>query len=372
MRNRVGLYIREASAPRRYLKTHTKNGYALIQGQPVPVVDGVYYLRYKLGEKTTWERLSSDYKLACFLRQKREAEILCGALAAPIAEPASEGTPTLEKAVAKYLANIAALKSGKTAEGYSFTMNQFKEACGGTTLLKDIRKQDLLNYVVYLKKQDLSDRTIANRVAEVVTFLRANEIREITFRHKFTEKIVKAYDADDLKLLFCAAMPEEWILFQFFLGTGAREQEVAHACWQDINFRDGIYTIRDHAEWDFVTKDHEEREIPLPTHLLEALKKRTQTSELIFPAARGGPDGHFLRILKDLALRAGVNPDECGLHKFRKSYATLQHENGVSARTIQKRLGHSSLETTLAYLEAADVRSVETRKAVDETFAAFA
>jgi integrase len=61
-----------------------------------------------------------------------------------------------------------------------------------------------------------------------------------------------------------------------------------------------------------------------------------------------------------------------GFTNSENPYATLQHENGVSARTIQKRLGHSSLETTLAYLEAADVRSVETRKVVDETFMEFA
>ena len=289
-------------------------------------------------------------------------------------EPAapSEAALTLETAIEKYLANIAALKSQKTSDGYAYTLNQFKASCGSAILLKDICKQDLMDFVVYTKKQGLSDRTISNRVGEVVTFLRANGIKDVTIRHKFTEKIVKAYDPDDLKLLFCAAMPEEWIVFQFFLGTGAREQEVMHACWDDINFRDGIFTIRDHPEWGFTTKDHEEREIPLPTHLLEALKKRSQTSKLIFPAAKGGPERHFLRMLKDIAIRAGVDPDECGLHKFRKSYATLQHENGVSARTIQKRLGHSSLETTLAYLEAADVRSVETRKVVDETFMAFA
>ena len=48
---------------------------------------------------------------------------------------------------------------------------------------------------------------------------------------------------------------------------------------------------------------------------------------------------------------------EFKLHKFRKSYATLQHRDGVDARTIQKRLGHSDLSTTLAYLEDEEPRS---------------
>jgi integrase len=42
---------------------------------------------------------------------------------------------------------------------------------------------------------------------------------------------------------------------------------------------------------------------------------------------------------------------------------------GVSARTLQKWLGHASLETTLAYLEAADIRSERTREQVNNSFA---
>jgi integrase len=114
------------------------------------------------------------------------------------------------------------------------------------------------------------------------------------------------------------------------------------------------------------------REIPIPSHLVEKRKERVHTSDLIFATRAGKLNGHFLRLLKEVAKRAGVNPDECGLCEFQKTYATLQHENGVSPRTIQKRLGHSSLETTLPYLEAASVRSKETWQVVNETFAAFA
>jgi integrase len=63
----------------------------------------------------------------------------------------------------------------------------------------------------------------------------------------------------------------------------------------------------------------------------------------------------MLRQLKALAERAGL-PGKFELHKFRKTYATLQHKQSVDARTIQKRLGHSSLETTLQYLEGEESR----------------
>jgi integrase/recombinase XerD len=150
-------------------------------------------------------------------------------------------------------------------------------------------------------------------VGEIVTFLRANDIKDVTIRHKYVENKVKAYHPDELKLLMCAAKPEEWITFQFFLGTGCHEQEVMHATWNDVDFKDGVFTVREHPEFGFKPKDYEEREIPLPTYLLEALKQRTRTSALIFPTREGKPQGHFLRMLKDVAERAGVNPNQCGL-----------------------------------------------------------
>jgi integrase len=61
--------------------------------------------------------------------------------------------------------------------------------------------------------------------------------------------------------LFAVCDPE---VFEFFLGSGCREGEVAHACWEDLNFEAKTYTVRDRLEIGFVPKDREEREVPLP------------------------------------------------------------------------------------------------------------
>jgi integrase len=49
------------------------------------------------------------------------------------------------------------------------------------------------------------------------------------------------------------------------------------------------------------------------------------------------------------------------LHRFRKNFATDRHQARVSARQIQKWLGHSSLETTLRYLATLDDTSEQVR-----------
>lgn len=91
-------------------------------------------------------------------------------------------------------------------------------------------------------------------------------------------------------------------------------------------------------------------------------------------------------MLKKLAFKAGLNCGECHnkagkccaegptcsrfiLHRFRKTFATMHHEGGVSARTIQRWLRHASLDTTLKYLAASDDKSARVRALVNSTFA---
>jgi integrase len=275
----------------------------------------------------------------------------------------------LDAAIDRYLGNVAT-KSAKTSNGYGYTMRQFY-ASSGNLLLSQITTQQLYDFVGYLRREGVGDRTIHNRVGEVVTFLRHFGIKDVTMRVKYVEKKVRAYRPDELRAMFAAATPEEWSLFQFFLCTGGREQEVMFAEWDAIDFTDKLFHVRQTPQ--FTPKDYEEREIPLPDFLVAALKERLLHSKgtLIFPTAEGKPNGHMLRILKDLAKRAGL-VGEFKLHKFRKTYATLQHKAGVDARTIQKRLGHSDLTTTLAYLEGEDARSDRSRQQVNGTFALFA
>jgi integrase len=209
---------------------------------------------------------------------------------------------------------------------------------------------------------------------------------------RYTKKTVDAYTEDELRALFAAANDNERLIFQFFLGSGARESEVAYACWSDINFRDKTFAVTEKRAFGFIPKDREERVIPLSDSLVKALKERyarTRGTRLIFPNNQGRPNGHFLRMLKKLAKRAGLNCGECfnlgkgrrqscvkapvcdkfELHKFRRSFATLHHEAGVPARQIQQWLGHSDLSTTLRYLAISDDRSEKTRSRVNNSFA---
>lgn len=125
----------------------------------------------------------------------------------------------LDAAIDRYLENVA-LKSSKTSNGY--TLQQFYRALGNKPLT-EVAKQDLYDFVAYLRREELSDRTVHNRVGEVVTFLRHFRIKDVTLRVKFTERKVRAYRPDEIKGMFAVADLEETILLHFFLCTAQSE-----------------------------------------------------------------------------------------------------------------------------------------------------
>jgi hypothetical protein len=72
-----------------------------------------------------------------------------------------------------------------------------------------------------LQEQGLHPRTIYNQIARITTLLRSHKIIGLLARHdkpQYDEKVPDAYDSDQLQALFAAALPEERMLFEFFLG----------------------------------------------------------------------------------------------------------------------------------------------------------
>jgi integrase/recombinase XerD len=260
----------------------------------------------------------------------------------------------------------------------------------GRRSVADINRADLLAHMVRLQSKGLGPRTIFNHTARINTLLKANGVMQVLRPAdwpKFDEKVVSAYHAEQLTALFTAASADERMLFQFFLATGFREQEVMHCTWSNVDFRDCVISVRSKPEFGFRPKDKEERAVPVPDSLIEALtsRKRTSSSALLFPGRGGRPDGHFLRRLQKLAFRAELNCGECttrggqscltrpvcrrwGLHEFRRTFATSHSESSVPPSTIQRWLGHSDLTTTLRYLAVADLRSGRTRSQVNASF----
>ena len=382
--------------------------FALINGKPEKHNEGVYYLRYLKDGKYTWEAAGADSQEAVRkLNQKNVSfEAQANGLKVVADDQAGErrhvsnrqtrdnGIRTSE-ATTTYLIDTEKYKSEKTYTAYSQTLRTFRESCK-KDYLHQIDRRDILDYVDFLRAQGSGRRTIANRVSYVLTFMRKQGFKDIIHPSdlpKYTEKIVKAYSSDQLRRLFDQADTEDKVLFHFFLGSGCRDNEVVHACWEDVDFNAKTYDVREKPHMKFFPKDHEERTIPLPTALMDMLREhrmRHPKARLLFPGETGGPNHHLLRRLKGLALDAGLNCGRCisgkknlscaehpvcgewELHRFRKTFATMHANAGVKIHDISRWCGHASIETTMAYLAASEMSSADVREQVEQTFSAFA
>lgn len=398
---KVHLYIRVRlpDGSRQYADpVYLSNGkpkplYALVDGKPEHHPEGVYHLRYcRADGKRAYEAVGNDVWAALTARIKRERTLEARAVGIEVQEPDSQPKGrNLYEATAEYLAEVKAGKSHKTHIAYRVAIREFVE-CAKATTLEKLSRSDVLAFTGALRERGMSPRTIATRISYIKTlFLHFGLAWPMlkTDKVKYTEKSPEAYNGEELQRLFAVADQEETDLFQFLLCTGVRDQEAMYATWRDVDFTRRTFKVTEKLHRGFTPKDKEEGLIPIPgslVALLQARRKRYPNSRLIFAAPRGEEDGHFLRALKSLAFRAGLNCGECSnkagqscathpvcerwiLHRFRKSFATMHHEAGVPVRTIQRWLRHSSLDTTLRYLAGSDDRSEKTRQMVDNTFA---
>jgi integrase len=367
--------------------------YALVDGKPAHHPEGVYNLRYLKGGKRVWEPVGNDPQVAMTAQLRVEHRLQAVALGLTAPDPIVQGNGKtgLAEAVAEYLSDTANAKSKRTLYAYTRTLSVFTTTCS-KKFMEQIDRRDVLNYLDHLRTSGNVARTVANYSDFLKIFFNHKKIAwplEKTDRIKYTEKAVSAYGQEEIKRLLEFANQEESELIQFFLYTGARDQEVQFATWRDVDFAGKTFSITEKLDLGFSPKDKEEGDIPVPDSLLDLLRARRQRypkARLIFPTADGRPDGHFLRTVKQLALRAGMNCGHCHnkvghccatnpvcdrfeLHRFRKTFATMHHEAGISARSIQRWLRHSDLKTTLAYLAASDDKSSKTREQVNNTFA---
>ena len=140
--------------------------------------------------------------------------------------PAKATRKEVDVVIAQYLKDCAATLAPKTVSGKEHTLDEWRKVCT-KKYMDELDKTDLLAFVASMKEEGLADRTCANRIESVTSFLLAHKKdcplgmaihnKEVRVKVKYTEKVVKAYTSEELKKLFDAACHDEWEIFQFFL-----------------------------------------------------------------------------------------------------------------------------------------------------------
>lgn len=296
-------------------------------------------------------------------------------------QPQSGGTGpenaiTIADAIDSYLKDVEPpQREFKTFEEYRNVLHRFRDTCK-KRVVKDVERKDCLEFIRHLYSIGNEARTVYNRIGIVQQWLRLNGVTGLLHsrdKPSFVTNMREMYQPEELEALLRACDPEERIRYLFLL-TGERDKEVRYTAWSDIDFSRKCVRVTAKKRMGFKPKDKEEREIPVPASLLDAMReyKARQTgfnrNDLVFPTSEGRPDKKLENKLKRIAWRAGLNCGRCTskygnkcsegpycgkwfLHKFRHTFATNSLEEGVSIRTLQEWLGHSNLASTMVYLK---------------------
>lgn len=149
-------------------------------------------------------------------------------------------------------------------------------------------------------------------------------------------------------------------LVAVLLLTGVRRSEAAALLWADIDFENGVLTIR-HGKGD------KRREVPIAGDFALAalriwqMEQPTGYRNVFTPVKRGGSVGQdkpitgtdVYRIVKATEDISGV---EFKPHDCRRTFITEALAMGAPLATVQAAAGHARGETTLHYAQAVDAR----------------
>ncbi len=145
-------------------------------------------------------------------------------------------------------------------------------------------------------------------------------------------------------------------MYYIELSTGLRRGELLGLKWPDIDWKNGIITVRrqvarvngEITEAPLKTKNSYRR-VSISPQAIEVLKtqKAKTNSEYVFPSPNGGPisPDSVNNMLKRVLARAGI--PKVRFHDLRHTFATIALQNGVDIKTVSSILGHFSAGFTL-------------------------
>jgi len=278
-------------------------------------------------------------------------------------------------------------KSERTIEGVTAAVRHFGEFLGGCPDVRQVQSEDLRRYIRSLQERErwaghptirnchgkLSAHSIASYVRSIRAFWswlkREGFIIENPFEHvrppKAPRKIVNTLSPEQATQLLKSirhrdhAGYRDYAMVITLYGTGLRLGELLGLKLSDMNLQSGQIKV--------LGKGAKERIVFMSATVFKVLLKYLHNwrpkvvSDHLFVHQDGRPLSRFYfeYRLRSHVGKAGLTNTRCTPHALRHSFAVNYLRNGGDTFTLQKILGHSTLEMTRHYTEvsAGDVEA---------------
>jgi integrase len=232
------------------------------------------------------------------------------------------------------------------------------KAYWGDVIVQDMDNDMILRFQGRQKEQGYSNRTVNIHVglvrkiykyAKVKKTLRFPMLLEAKKKHIFLapgeyHRLIKNFD-EKAELAYLRTV--------FGRHTGMRPKELSYLAWTDINMEMETARVSGKPEYEFYVKDNEERDIHLDDTAMEILRtlQKRRRGRWVFST----DDVPVLRI--DRALRTAAEKariKKVTPNMLRHTFAVHFLLAGGDLASLQKFMGHSSIETTNRYVDAVD------------------
>ncbi len=161
----------------------------------------------------------------------------------------------------------------------------------------------------------------------------------------------------DLHAMFEAARfrPRDLAILWTLAGTGMRVGELVGLRVRDIDFEDGVVTIR----WEKHRSGRDRRQCTISPAACAAVRAyldvlpEYHADDVLFFSRLGKrmTTRSVQRLVSGYGVKAGL-PDAVTPHCFRHAFATIAHEAGAGLVSTQHQLGHAKESTTAGYIRA--------------------
>ena len=142
-------------------------------------------------------------------------------------------------------------------------------------------------------------------------------------------------------------------MFELIYATGLRVSELVTLRTEQINLRQGVLRVTGKGGKERLVPLGEESQHWLERYYAQArpaiLKGRISDAVFVSNRAESMTRQMFWTIVKNHALRAGIEGKRISPHVLRHCFATHLLNHGADLRALQMLLGHSSLSTTQIY-----------------------
>jgi len=261
--------------------------------------------------------------------------------------------------------------SGNTVSAYHNDLTHLNELMVGRNKSDwaDVTRDDLIEYILWLKEREYASATVARKVAAMKSFfgflLRTGNIEdnpaEDLDSRKVKKQLPQTLTPEEVDRLLAQPAKSgdtpkalrDTAILEMLYATGMRVSEIAGVTLDDLDLQAG--TVR------CVGKGSKERMMPLYAEATKAVQtyldkgrsrllgaNKAERTLFLNPRGEGLTRQGLWLIIKGYAKQLGLE-DRVTPHTLRHSFATHMLNGGAGLREVQRLLGHANISTTQVY-----------------------